>query len=168
MGGYAIAPGPFDLGTFIACSAGTGLVSASANAVNQSMEVPFDAQMARTKNRVLVRGLLAWVYFILHFTKFTKSLKLIDNLFFFFFPYRPEHAIAFAAISGIAGISLLAYNVNTLTAILGGANLILYTSIYTPMKRFTILNTWVGSVGKSKIPDRYNLIIISYIMSYKV
>lgn len=59
MGGYALAPGPFDLITFLACSLGTGLVSASANAVNQSMEVPFDAQMARTKNRVLVRGLLA-------------------------------------------------------------------------------------------------------------
>lgn len=38
--------------------------------------------------------------------------------------------------------------VNTLTAILGGANLILYTSIYTPMKRVSILNTWVGSIGK--------------------
>lgn len=60
---------------------------------------------------------------------------------------RPEHAIAFAAISGIAGIALLA-QVNTLTAILGGANLLLYTSIYTPMKRISILNTWVGSVGK--------------------
>lgn len=59
MGGYAIAPGPFDLYCFLACSAGTGLVSAAANAVNQSMEVPYDAQMARTKNRVLVRGLLA-------------------------------------------------------------------------------------------------------------
>ena len=59
MGGYALAPGAFDLYTFLACSLGTGLVSASANAVNQSMEVPFDAQMARTKNRVLVKGLLA-------------------------------------------------------------------------------------------------------------
>ena len=54
-----MAPGAFDLYTFLACSAGTGLVSASANAVNQSLEVPYDAQMARTKNRVLVRGLLA-------------------------------------------------------------------------------------------------------------
>ena len=59
MGGYALAPGVFDLYTFLACSVGTGLVSASANAVNQSLEVPFDAQMTRTKNRVLVRGLLA-------------------------------------------------------------------------------------------------------------
>ncbi|KAL7293000.1 hypothetical protein TKK_0013449 [Trichogramma kaykai] len=116
MGGYALAPGAFEVYNFLACSLGTGLVSASANAVNQSMEVPYDAQMARTKNRVLVRGLLA-----------------------------PKHALVFAAISGVAGITLLA-DVNTLTAVLGGANLLLYTSIYTPLKRISILNTWVGSV----------------------
>lgn len=58
MGGYAIAPGAFEASTFLAMSLGTGLVSASANAINQSLEIPFDAQMARTKNRVLVRGLL--------------------------------------------------------------------------------------------------------------
>ncbi|XP_014210683.1 protoheme IX farnesyltransferase, mitochondrial [Copidosoma floridanum] len=117
MGGYTLAPGPFDITTFLACSVGTGLVSAAANAVNQSMEVPFDAQMARTKNRVLVRGLLA-----------------------------PEHAMWFAALSGAIGVTLLAYQVNTLTAILAGANLVLYTSIYTPLKRVSILNTWVGSI----------------------
>ena len=59
MGGYAMAPAPFDLYTFTMCSLGTGLVSASANAINQFCEVPFDAQMNRTKNRVLVRGYLA-------------------------------------------------------------------------------------------------------------
>jgi protoheme IX farnesyltransferase len=56
--------------------------------------------------------------------------------------------MTFAAISGVAGLSLLALEVNSLTAIMGGANLILYTSIYTPMKRITILNTWIGSIGK--------------------
>ena len=28
----------------------------------------------------------------------------------------------------------------------GAATLLLYTSVYTPMKRLSILNTWVGSV----------------------
>ena len=51
-------------------------------------------------------------------------------------------------VSGIAGVALLASEVNTLTAILGGANLFLYTSIYTPMKRVSILNTWIGSIGE--------------------
>merc|ERR1719266_2468702 len=36
--------------------------------------------------------------------------------------------------------------VNPLTATLSLANLVLYTCIYTPMKRVSILNTWVGSV----------------------
>lgn len=63
MAGYALAPGPFDPFTFAACSVGTGLLSATANAVNQFFEVPFDAQMSRTKNRVLVRGHLTYVVY---------------------------------------------------------------------------------------------------------
>lgn len=61
MAGYAMAPAPFDLTTFVLCSAGTGLVSAAANSINQYHEVPFDAQMSRTKNRVLVRSILTYV-----------------------------------------------------------------------------------------------------------
>jgi len=53
-----MAPAPFELSTFVLCSIGTGLVSASANAMNQFHEVPFDAQMSRTKNRVIVKGLV--------------------------------------------------------------------------------------------------------------
>jgi protoheme IX farnesyltransferase len=58
MAGYALAPESLNLTTFVLCSMGTGLVSCAANSVNQFFEVPFDAQMARTKNRVLVRGFL--------------------------------------------------------------------------------------------------------------
>ncbi|KZC04733.1 Protoheme IX farnesyltransferase, mitochondrial [Dufourea novaeangliae] len=117
MAGYILAPGAFDTYTFMACSVGTGLVSATANSINQFFEVPFDAQMSRTKNRVLVRG---------HLT--------------------PAHAAIFATVSGICGLSLLYSEVNGLTAALGATNLILYTLIYTPMKRISILNTWVGSI----------------------
>lgn len=117
MAGYVIAPGPFDISTFAACSLGTGLVSATANAINQFFEVPFDAQMSRTKNRVLVRGNIT-----------------------------PGHAIMFAIMSGASGLFLLYSQVNGLTAALGATNLILYTLIYTPMKRISILNTWVGSI----------------------
>lgn len=56
MAGYAVAPAPFDWSTFILCTAGTGLLSSAANAVNQFHETPFDAQMSRTKNRVIVSG----------------------------------------------------------------------------------------------------------------
>lgn len=114
-----MAPAPFEFSTFALCTIGTGLCSAAANAINQYHEVPFDAQMSRTKNRVLVRGLVT-----------------------------PLHAIGFASVSSLAGISFLYFGVNGFTAALGAANLLLYTSIYTPMKRFSILNTWIGSFGK--------------------
>lgn len=117
MAGYAMAPAPFEISTFIMCSLGTGLVSAAANAINQYHEVPFDSQMSRTKNRVLVTGKLT-----------------------------PLHSIGFAVTSVACGIGLLHFGVNDLAALLSAANLFLYTSVYTPMKRITILNTWVGSV----------------------
>lgn len=58
MGGYAMAPAAFDFSTFVMVSLGTGLVSCAANSINQYFETPFDAQMSRTKNRVLVKGYL--------------------------------------------------------------------------------------------------------------
>ncbi|XP_022193439.2 protoheme IX farnesyltransferase, mitochondrial [Nilaparvata lugens] len=117
MAGYAMAPAAFDPMTFALTSVGTGLLSCSANAVNQYHEVPFDAQMARTRNRLLVCGNIT-----------------------------PLHALGFAAVCGTAGASLLYYGVNGLTMSLGLTNLVLYTLIYTPLKRVSILNTWVGSV----------------------
>uniref|UniRef100_A0A1B6GJ74 Protoheme IX farnesyltransferase, mitochondrial n=2 Tax=Cuerna arida TaxID=1464854 RepID=A0A1B6GJ74_9HEMI len=117
MAGYAMAPAPFELTTFALCSVGTGLLSCAANAINQYHEVPFDAQMSRTRNRILVRGLLS-----------------------------PIHALGFASVCATTGMTVLYYGINPLTAGLGLVNLFLYTSVYTPLKRVSILNTWVGSV----------------------
>ncbi|BHF82895.1 Protoheme IX farnesyltransferase, mitochondrial [Sparganum proliferum] len=100
-----------------ALALGTGLTSASANTINQIIEVPYDSQMKRTQSRPLVRGLTT-----------------------------PEHASVFAAISGLSGVILLYTAVNPLVAGLALANLLLYTSVYTPLKRITHANTWVGSV----------------------
>jgi protoheme IX farnesyltransferase len=58
LGGYVIAPGAFDPVTMMLCCGGTGLLSAAANSINQILEVPFDSQMDRTKNRILVRRLI--------------------------------------------------------------------------------------------------------------
>ena len=44
------------------------------------------------------------------------------------------------------GTGVLAAMVNPLTAFLGVANIALYTMVYTPLKRFSIANTWVGSL----------------------
>ena len=52
----------------------------------------------------------------------------------------------FAAVSGLGGVTILASMVNPLTAALGGFNLLLYTAVYTPLKRYTIANTWIGSI----------------------
>ena len=59
MAGYAVATAPFQLDSFLCCCFGTGLVSSAANAINQYHEVPLDAQMSRTKNRVLVKARLS-------------------------------------------------------------------------------------------------------------
>ncbi|EAT47401.1 AAEL001479-PA [Aedes aegypti] len=117
MAGYAMAPAPFELSTFLLCAVGTTLVSGAANSINQVIETSFDAQMPRTRNRVLVKGHLSRL-----------------------------HAVGFALGASSIGVGMLYFGVNELTAFLGAANLILYTSIYTPMKRYSILNTWVGSL----------------------
>ncbi|KAF5273975.1 hypothetical protein FQA39_LY01091 [Lamprigera yunnana] len=117
MAGYTMASSPFQWETFLLCMLGTGLMSCSANAVNQFHEVPFDSQMSRTKHRVLVCGRLT-----------------------------PLHAMTFATVSGALGLNVLNFGVNSLTALLGFSNFLLYTAIYTPLKRISILNTWVGSI----------------------
>ncbi|NXS93257.1 COX10 protein, partial [Jacana jacana] len=115
--GFAMAPVPFDLTCFLLASLGTGLASCAANSINQFFEVPFDSNMSRTKSRPLVRGQLS-----------------------------PLLAVCFAASCGIPGIALLTLGVNPLTGALGAFNIFLYTCCYTPMKRMSIANTWVGAV----------------------
>ncbi|XP_032357896.1 protoheme IX farnesyltransferase, mitochondrial [Etheostoma spectabile] len=115
--GYAMAPVPFDPLIFFVSSLGTGLASCAANSINQYFEVPFDSNMNRTKNRPLVRGQIS-----------------------------PLHAVSFALACGIPGVALLTLAVNPLTGFLGALNIFLYTCIYTPLKRLSITNTWVGAV----------------------
>lgn len=117
VGGYFIAPFDFSLMAFAGTVVGTTLCSGAANSINQLMEVPFDSQMARTRDRPLVRGQLS-----------------------------PLHAATFAFVSASVGTSVLYFGVNEIVAALGFLNLLLYTCVYTPMKRFTIMNTWAGAV----------------------
>ncbi|KAI8369249.1 UbiA prenyltransferase family [Radiomyces spectabilis] len=117
MCGYAMAPGAAALSTLFYTTVGTTLCIGSANAINQWIETPYDAQMLRTRNRVLGRRQLSQF-----------------------------HAFGFGVLTGTAGVSMLAAMVNPLTAALGAANIVLYTAIYTPMKRASIVNTWAGAV----------------------
>lgn len=103
--------------TLLFLTTGTALCSASANAFNMLMEPKYDAQMSRTRNRPLVR-------------------KLIST----------RGAVVFAVACGILGTGALYFGVNPTTAFLGFTNIILYAGIYTPLKRISVLNTWVGAV----------------------
>ncbi|XP_026172039.1 protoheme IX farnesyltransferase, mitochondrial [Mastacembelus armatus] len=115
--GFAMAPVPFDPILFFVSSLGTGLASCAANSINQYFEVPFDSNMNRTKNRPLVRGQIS-----------------------------PLHAVSFALACGVPGVALLTLAVNPLTGFLGALNIFLYTCCYTPLKRLSITNTWVGAL----------------------
>ncbi len=103
--------------TLLFLTTGTALSSASANAFNMLMEPEYDAKMSRTRNRPLVRKLVS-----------------------------PRSAMVFAVVCGMAGIGALYFGVNPTTAFLGGANIVLYAGIYTPMKRMSVVNTWVGAI----------------------
>ena len=96
---------------------GTALCSASANALNMLMEPKHDAKMSRTRNRPLVRGLIG-----------------------------KRGAFTFAAICGVVGVGGLWFGVNPTVAFLGGLNIFLYAGVYTPMKRISVVNTWIGAV----------------------
>ncbi|KAF2198090.1 mitochondria protoheme IX farnesyltransferase [Delitschia confertaspora ATCC 74209] len=103
--------------TLFFLTTGTALCSSSANALNMLMEPVHDGKMSRTRNRPLVRKLIS-----------------------------PSGAMVFAIICGAVGTGALYYGVNPTTAFLGAANIVLYAGIYTPMKRMSVLNTWVGAI----------------------
>jgi protoheme IX farnesyltransferase len=103
--------------TLLFLTLGTGLSSASANAFNMLYEPKWDAMMSRTKNRPLVRGLIS-----------------------------KRGALIFAVLSGAAGVAALYYGVNPTVSFLGGLNIFIYAGLYTPMKRVSSINTWVGAV----------------------
>lgn len=80
-------------------------------------EPKWDAMMSRTKNRPLVRGLIS-----------------------------PMGALIFSIASGVTGITALYYGVNPTVSFLGALNIFLYAGVYTPLKRVSAINTWVGAI----------------------
>ncbi|EEB08045.1 protoheme I Xfarnesyltransferase [Schizosaccharomyces japonicus yFS275] len=117
MSAYALAPFPgLSLSHLLLLAGGTTLCSLSANSYNQCMEPLLDYQMARTHNRPIPRGAV-----------------------------RPEHGWLFATGAGMLG-TIMNYSVNSTVAWLGVLNIAIYMGLYTPLKRVSILNTWVGSI----------------------
>ncbi|KAK1401433.1 Heme O synthase [Heracleum sosnowskyi] len=104
------------LGLSYTC-AGTMMIAAAANSLNQIFEIKNDAKMKRTMRRPLPSGRITL-----------------------------PHAVMWASSVGAAGTALLAWKANMLAAGLGASNLVLYAFVYTPLKQIHPVNTWVGAV----------------------
>jgi len=96
---------------------GTGLVAVGANALNQVLEVEYDAQMVRTADRPLPSGRLTM-----------------------------REALLFGIAAGLVGTCLLGFLVNWLCATTAAITFLTYVLIYTPLKRVTPLCVFVGAV----------------------
>lgn len=96
---------------------GTSLVAAAAAALNEWIERDLDARMIRTAQRPLPTGRIS-----------------------------PDEALVGGAVMAGVGLGILFFGVNAPVAFLAGMTLALYLFVYTPMKKWTALNTLVGAV----------------------
>ncbi len=106
-------------GALALCSTllGTALAAAGAMALNQLLEMARDARMERTRHRPLPAGTIS-----------------------------PRHAEVFGVLTAAAGLIVLAFGANPLTALLGLTVVLTYTLVYTPLKPRTPLCTLAGAV----------------------
>lgn len=118
LAGYWVGTsGPLDLMHVVHTLAGTFLVGGGCGALNMYIEREYDARMRRTMTRPLPAGRL-----------------------------RPSEVLVFGLVISVLGLAWLAIAVNLLTAFLGLATLVSYVLLYTPMKRYSTLNTVVGAI----------------------
>ncbi|QNF33470.1 protoheme IX farnesyltransferase [Adhaeribacter swui] len=115
--GYMLGEGHLEFLNVLFIMLGGFLVTGSANIVNQILEKDLDKLMKRTAQRPLPTGALS-----------------------------VTEAAVFSFILGIAGIALLAFYFNTLTAVLALMSLILYGFVYTPLKRISPICVLVGAI----------------------
>lgn len=112
---YLLGVEQFDFQVFILLLLGGFLVVGSSNGFNQVMEREYDAIMDRTMNRPLPAGRMSVL----------------------------EATIA-CVVMGLLGVFLL-FIINPLSAFFGALALILYTLVYTPLKRKTPWAVFVGA-----------------------
>ena len=106
---------PFHAG-LIRALAGIAVVTCGSSALNQALERRTDAHMRRTSNRPMAAGRISLAHGLL---------------------------LGFAAI--FLGSLYLAYTTNLLTGTLTLLTAIGYVGIYTPLKRITPINTFIGA-----------------------
>ena len=116
---YLLAPKvvEFDWTMIILLFTGGLLVTGSANAVNQVVEKDTDALMNRTAKRPVASG------------RMTSS-----------------EGWAFAIVAGVAGIFILWYFFNGLSAIIAAFSWFVYAFMYTPLKKVSAVSVIVGAV----------------------
>ena len=124
VGTLLASPGLPPLGALLWGNLGIGLAAACAATINHVLDRRIDEQMARTRLRPLPTG---------HLTE--------------------RQALLFAAVLGTASMSILAFLVNLLTAVLTFASLIGYAVIYTVwLKRATSQNIVIGGAAGAAPP----------------
>jgi protoheme IX farnesyltransferase len=124
-GGFFLASkGHVDIVLFLAAVIGTSLVVASGCVFNNCIDRDIDVKMERTKNRVLVQGLV--------------SVKL---------------AFVYATVLGILGVGLLYTKANALAALFAVIGFVIYVGFYSLyLKRKSVHGTLVGSLSGAMPP----------------
>ncbi len=115
---YLLAPHIFfNLKMIVLLFAGGFLVTGSANTINQVVEKDTDAIMMRTKSRPIA----------------SQRMSVV-------------HGWAFAIITGLLGVFILAFFFNWLAAGLAAFSLFLYAFIYTPLKKINSMAVLMGAI----------------------
>jgi len=124
-GGFFLASkGHVDFALFLVAMIGTSLVVASGCVFNNCIDRDIDLKMERTKNRVLVQGLV--------------SLKL---------------ALVYATVLGVVGVGLLYFKANPLAALCAVIGFVIYVGFYSLyLKRKSVHGTLVGSLSGAMPP----------------
>ncbi|HUL47876.1 MAG TPA: heme o synthase [Steroidobacteraceae bacterium] len=124
VGTLLASPGAPPLAPLVCGNLGIALAAACAATINHVLDRRIDEQMARTRARPLPSGALT-----------------------------ERAALAFAAVLGVAAMSVLAFLVNLLTAVLTFCSLIGYAVIYTVwLKRATSQNIVIGGAAGAAPP----------------
>ncbi len=103
--------------SFLSLAMGGFLISGSSITLNQIIEQVHDAKMKRTRDRPLPTG-------------------RISN----------QEALFYALLNAFVGLSLLAWQTNMLTLSLAILSMILYSFVYTPLKRVGPIAVFVGAI----------------------
>lgn len=117
--GFALASkGHFELGLFLLTMLGLSLVIASAGVFNNYIDRTIDAQMSRTKDRALAKGLIS-----------------------------VQSALIFGTLLGAAGIFTLSLYTNLLTVMVAITGFVVYLVLYAFLKYRSFYGTIVGSIA---------------------